>query len=98
MLITTEEAKQHLQIDYDDADDEVTRLATEASAVVLDYLKRPMTEWQDVDGNPVDVPGPVVVAVKLVLGELFKSREATADPISPSVIRLLDRLRGPAFA
>ncbi|MCY1368328.1 hypothetical protein D9M68_477750 [compost metagenome] len=98
MLITTEEAKQHLQIDYDDADDEITRLATESSAVVLDYLKRPMTEWQDANGNPVEVPGAVVVAVKLVLGELFKNREAGADPLSPGVIRLLERLRGPAFA
>lgn len=98
MLITTEEAKQHLQIDYDDVDDEVTRLATEASAVVLDYLKRPMNEWQGADGNPVDVPGAVAVAVKLVLGEMFKNRESAADPLSLGVMRLLERLREPAYA
>lgn len=98
MLITTEAAKTHLQIDYSDADAEVAQLAEEASMIVLDYLKKPATEWQDTAGNPVDVPGPVTVAVKLVLGELFKNREAAADPISPGVIRLLQRLREPALA
>lgn len=98
MLITTEAAKAHLQIDYPDADTEIAQLADEASLVVLDYLKKPVTEWQDEAGNPVDVPGPVTVAVKLVLGELFKNRESAADPLSPGVMRLLERLREPAYA
>lgn len=98
MLITLDEAKNHLQIDYPDADTEVGVLAFEASMIVLDYLKKPTTEWQDANGNPVDVPGPVSIAVKLVMGELFKSREAASDPISPGVMRLLARLRDPALA
>lgn len=98
MLITLEAAKAHLQMDHDDADTEISQLTAEASLIVLDYLKRPDTEWQDEDGQPADVPGPVSVAVKLVLGEIFKNREGAADPLSPSVVRLLQRLRGPAIA
>lgn len=98
MLITLNEAKIHLQIDYTDADTEVGLLVSEASMIVLDYLKKPATEWQDEAGNPVAVPGPVSIAVKLVMGELFKNREAAADPISPGVVRLLERLRDPALA
>lgn len=98
MLITFDEAKRQLQVDHDDSDAEIATLAEEASMIVLDYLKKPMTEWQDGAGAPADVPGPVSVAVKLVLGELFKNREAGADPLSPGVMRLLDRLREPAYA
>ncbi|HDZ55377.1 MAG TPA: phage gp6-like head-tail connector protein [Pseudomonas xinjiangensis] len=98
MLITIEAAKAHLQMDHNDADAEITQLATEASLLVLDYLKKPAIEWQDEAGLPINVPGPVSVAVKLVLGEIFKNREAAADPLSLSVVRLLDRLREPTFA
>ena len=98
MLISLEQAKQHLQIDFPDLDADITSLAEEASAVVLAYLGVPTTEWQDDQGRPAGVPGPVVVAVKLVLGELFKNREAAADPISPGVVRLLNLVRGPVIA
>ena len=39
MLISLEQAKQHLQIDFPDLDADITSLAEEASAVVLAYLK-----------------------------------------------------------
>jgi hypothetical protein len=98
MLISLEQAKRQLQIDFPDLDAEITSLTEEASAVVLAYLGVPETEWQDEQGQPAGVPGPVVVAVKLVLGELFKNREAAADPISPGVARLLNLVRGPVIA
>lgn len=98
MLITLEEARRHLQMDHTESDPEIADLAEEASLLVLDYLKKPDDSWQDEEGRPVDVPGVVVVAVKLVLGELYKNREADSDPLSERVMRLLERQRDPAMA
>lgn len=98
-LVTLEVAKAHLRVDDDSEDTFVALKITDASDIVIDYLKRPDHDWDD-----ETVPGPVRAAVLLVLGTLWADREGSGDgaserdPISPAVVSLLVRMRAPALA
>lgn len=97
-LVTLEAAKEHLRIDADDQNDEVTDRINDASDIVIDYLKRPDHGWTD-----ETVPGQVRASVLLVLGALWVNRDGVGDavdldPISPAVVSLLRRMRDPALA
>lgn len=104
-LVTLETAKSHLRIEasftLDDAD--ITRKAAQASAIVIDYLKKPADMWQDTPGDPLDVPAVVEAAVLLVLGALYENREGVegaqnAQPLSQAAKDLVHRFRDPALA
>lgn len=100
-LITLDEAKKHLRVDDDAQDDEINSKIEMASAIIIDYLKATtatVETWLDSAGEPTSVPGVVKSATLLALGELYKNREAEADPLTPSVRGLLHRLRDPALA
>jgi hypothetical protein len=102
-LITLDAAKRHLVIDHDELDDTLEEKVDEASGIVLDYLKRPDSEWQTTAGTPDEVPYVVQAATKLVLGALWENREGNdyallPQPLSPTVKNLLHRLRDPAIA
>jgi hypothetical protein len=99
-LVTLEQAKTHLRVDGADSDVEIGGLILEASSIVMDYLKKEVPiEWNapDAEVPGTGVPGVVQAATLLVIGELFRNREAGADPISPGVESLLRRQRDPAF-
>ncbi|WP_175133481.1 head-tail connector protein [Achromobacter pulmonis] len=87
--LTLEEACSHLRTDPGAEADPDIRMALEAAkAVVSDYLRRPIP-WANAAGEVVPVPGSVVAATKLVLGELYENREAAANPLSEGVKLLL---------
>lgn len=98
-LVSLDSAKAHLSIDWTDQDEELSLKISDASDIVIDYLKRPDHGW-DIS----TVPGQVRAAVLLVLGALWAQREgvgdnaAELDPISPTVVSLLRRMRDPALA
>lgn len=98
-LVTLDRAVAHLRIDGNDQDEELLLKVTDASEVVVDYLKRPDHGWDE-----VTAPGQVQAAVLLVLGALWSQREGVGqnaenlDPISPAVVSLLRRMRDPALA
>ncbi len=98
-LVSIDSAKAHLSIDWFDQDEELALKINDASDIVVDYLKRPDHGW-DVE----TVPGQVRASVLLVLGALWAQREgvgdnaADLDPISPTVVSLLRRMRDPALA
>jgi hypothetical protein len=101
MLITVEQLKTHLGIQNDDHDERLNEIVLEASAIVLDYLKRPETDWQTTSGEPDGVPYVVVSATKLVAGALSENREGNdsdPSPLSQTVKDLLHRYRDPALA
>lgn len=100
MLITLEDAKAHLQIDYAIGDPELSPYVLGASAAVLNYLDgapigQPVRDEQgaivrdsndDViferDSNDaLIVRYEVQAACKLMLGELWKNREAHQDGV-----------------
>lgn len=94
-LITLESARDHLRMDHDLDDGDIQNKIMEASAIVLDYLK---LETIPASWDPV-APEHIQAATKLVLGELYKQREAgSADVLSVAVKSLLHRSRIQAMA
>lgn len=87
--LTLEQARDHLRADSDADDDADIQMAVDAAkSVVSDYLRRPVP-WVNAAGETVPVPGSVVAAAKLILGELYENREAGANPLSSGVRFLL---------
>ena len=74
-LVTLTQAKAHLQItlpDGDPGDTEIQDTLNAAEAIILTYLKdaKGAADWTD----PTSTPGPVVQAIKLMLGQLYEHR------------------------
>lgn len=108
-LVTQAQAAAHLRQDIpgsgsaDEAGDaemlaDLDLKIEQASEIVIDYLKRSESSWED----PDTVPKPIQAAVLLVLTALWDDREGTGDGdyILPggAVARLLVRFRDPALA
>lgn len=99
-LITLEEAVGQLKISADEDEDDITLKMSLATAIVIDYIKRPDHGW-DAD----TVPDVVKAAILEQLVELYRFRgddpqaPAPADGyLSPSISRKLHRYRDPALA
>jgi len=90
-MITLDEAKRHLRVDHADEDADITLKLKFAGAIVLDFIGE--------NSTATTYSEDVIDAATLsVLGELYANREASADPLSPSVKAVLARLRVPVFA
>lgn len=90
-MITLIEAKSHLRMDHSAEDADITLKLKLANAIVNDFIG--MDQFSaDYNEDIADA------ATFLVLGELYANREALADPLSPSVKTILERLRVPSFA
>lgn len=89
-MITLAEAKAHLRIDHDDENADIELRLRMARAIVADYISADSTSRTNADVEDA--------ATLLVLGELYANREASADPLSPTVRGLLERLRVPGYA
>jgi hypothetical protein len=96
-LVTLDQAKAHLRIDGMDSDVEVGEMVFNASAIIMDYLKREVPAAWNVPTEAAAVPGVIRAATLMVVGELFKMRETGGDPLSPAVMNLLTRQRDPAL-
>lgn len=98
--ITLEQARDHLRVDYplSSDDNDLESKVDQACAIVRDYLNLADDAYMSSAGDPQNVPAHILAATFLVLGELYKEREAGADPISPGVVRLLSRSRDPVLA
>ncbi len=90
MLVTLDQAKLHLRMDADDTfeDSDVTLKILAASAAVLDYLDAAQFDFLDTSGElledssgPLTVPYKVQAATLLLVGDLYKNREPTADDV-----------------
>lgn len=90
-LVTLAEAKDHLRIDDDDQDADINSKRLAASAIVIDYIKRPLHGWTEETAPPL-----IKSAVLIMLGELFANREAADLP--PGAKAILYRQRDPALA
>lgn len=102
-LITEDEALGQLKVSgVDDPDDIATKMS-EATAIVITYIKNPTHGW-DSD----TVPDDIKAAILMQLVELYRFRgddEDTRDQaedekgyLSPRIARLLHRHRDPALA
>lgn len=106
-LITIEQARRQAMLNPDDPsrDDELEPLREEATAIVIDYIKRPAHGWAEstdpAAGSPYDQDFVIVTAaIKQVLTNLLRHRGDTDDagPLTERVKQMLHRLRDPAIA
>lgn len=92
MLVTLQQASDHLRRDTTDDDTDLTLKVHAASAAVLNYLGAGATFLDssgavqtDSNGDPVDVPFEVQAATLLLVGEFYKNREGEqGGEIEPS--------------
>lgn len=106
MLITLDEAKKHLNIDYDGDDSDITLKVHAASGAVCNYLKSAASGYLDSTGNVIadSVPFEVKAATMLMLGYLYKDRDEDSTNaysqgyLPRPVTALLYPLRSPAVA
>ena len=109
-MISLDDAKRHLRIDFEDDDADIARKLTLARAIIGDYIGGALyqgvvfedyateAEFEAAYAKADQRNNVADAAVLLVLGELYASREAQADPLSPTVKIILERLRVPSFA
>ena len=93
ILCTLDEAKTHLRVVDPASDADVMLKLLQASAIVVDYLKKP----EDHGWDEFTAPQPVKAATLLVLSELYDQREGK-DGIPLAARVLLERFRDPALA
>jgi hypothetical protein len=112
MLVTLDQGKSHLRVDFEDEDNDITLKIHAASGAVLNYLKSGANIFLDSNGDlefdsneePVGVPFEVKAATLLMLGFLYKDRDENADGafqqgyLPMPVTALLFPLRDPAIA
>lgn len=92
-LVTLDEVKQRLRLDFDDEDSDVTAMAEEATDIVVGYIKQPDHEWTD-----ETAPLRIKAAILLVVGRLYEDREGKEAVLTDAVRALLHRDRDPALA
>ena len=103
MLVTLDDAKDHLRIDTDDEDMHLELLVNAASDAVLNYLKIDGTIYVDSSDN-IDPPYAVQAATLLMTGYLYRLRdnneggEYQQGYLPMPVTALLYPLRSPAIA
>lgn len=109
MLVSLQQAKDHLRIDTSDGDNDLTLKIHAASGAVLNYIRSGADEFTDsagdaiVDsnGNPLGIPYEVMAATLLMIGYLYKDRDADPDKayqmgyLPPAVTALLYPHRDP---
>lgn len=104
-LITLEDAKKHLGIHVEDEsrDDQVLQKMEQASAMVINYLKRPDHGWTVATDPAADEEFAITqAAIFEVLANIFNDRgdrdNPTPGPITDRVRAMLSMLRDPALA
>ena len=91
-LVTLAQARYRLRLTEDDDyhEPDVQMKMEQATALVIDYIKRPDHGWTDADAPPV-----IQATILEVLMRLFEGAE---DPLSQGIKNMLQRYRDPALA
>lgn len=105
-FVTIGQAKAHVLVDHDSDDAQLQSMIEQASAIILDYLKLASVpaSWTDGTGSTGDSPSGAVppliqAATLLIIGELYRTREAAdINVLSAGIKSLLHRYRDPSLA
>jgi len=106
-VISLEQAKAHLRITSVHDDQDISDKVVAATQVVIDYLSRSDTTWNDTMAAWTydTIPASVRAAILVQLGELYRKRGDDAEPetehptrLSTTVMALLMRYRDPGIA
>jgi len=113
MLVTLQQASDHLRRDTTADDNDLTLKIHAASAAVMNYIQGPGIDgftdsagdvFVDSNGEPLDVPWEVKAATLLMVGYLYKNRDDNADDafdrgyLPRPVTALLYPLRDPSLS
>ena len=76
MIVTLEEAKTHLRVQHDEEDTLIEGLIAQAQTAAEDFCRVSFEPYVDDEGREAGVPGPVKLAVLLMVGYFYEHREA----------------------
>lgn len=87
MLVSLDQAKQHLRVDTSDDDGDIALKIHAASGAVLNYIKSGPDNFLDSSGevivdssdNPIGIPFEVQAATLLLVGYFYKDRDGDPD-------------------
>lgn len=103
-LVTIEQVKSALRIDYDDADADLELKISQAEDIVLDFMQpKPDPAWTS-DTVPGRVTAAIIIAISCLLDDTEEKMAmlsglsgTNVDPKNP-IAALLWRLRDPTLA
>ena len=75
MIISLEEAKTHLRIEHDEEDEYLNGLILQAQAAAEDYCRVSFEPYLNENGDEVDAPEPVRLALLLFVGFYYENRD-----------------------
>ena len=75
MIISLAEAKTHLRIEHDEEDEYLTGLILQAQAAAEDYCRVSFEPYLNGDGEEIDAPEPVRLALLLFVGFYYENRD-----------------------
>lgn len=75
MIVTLDEIKEHLRIQHDDEDEYLEKLLQQAENVVEDYCRITLDPYTDSDGNEIDPPEPIRLAIMIMTGFFYENRD-----------------------
>lgn len=76
MIVTLEEVKTHLRVQHDEEDALIEGLIAQAQTAAEDFCRVSFDPFTDDSGSVAEVPGPVKLAVLLMVGYFYEHREA----------------------
>lgn len=83
MIVTLEEIKQHLYIDFEADNDLLSSMIEAAESIIEKYLNTSFDSLTDDKGN---IPTPIKQAIKIMVGNLYANRESVSFNAYPSKI------------
>lgn len=104
MIVSLEEVKQHLRIDYDEEDADLTLKIKAASQMILEYVKRSESDYEEDSDGILEVPYAMKMACLIMVGILYRDRDGTESDkwqqgfLPFSVTALIYNLRDPSLA
>ena len=98
MIVTVDEVKTHLRIEHNEEDEYIETLIKQSQTAAEDYCR--VSFETDEEGNPVDPPEPVRLAVILMTSFYYENRDipdmTTYKATRMAFDNLLYRYRDPA--
>lgn len=104
MIVSLEQVKDHLRIDHDAEDADLTLKIQAASLMILEYVRRSESDYEQDSDDVLDVPYSMKMACLIMVGILYRDRDGTESDkwqqgyLPFSVTALIYNLRDPAVS